>query len=437
MKFNKNSKLRLVTTLGYFSSLLLSACSGGNDRVADTNIGKPNTVLVMKNNQENKVFTNLEVTKVSDNKGFSQLHFSQEFGLLTINQDHVLQTFKNNQWTTISDHVFPNSPISASGGRISFLDSDQKYVWYENGTKAVSDFVVSPYSYAVHLGIANIVVAKINGQYTLTRVSRSGSRITIDNSSRSLFSEYTQPLQIDWNNSNHGNGHIVAYGEPTTEYNHYIFDPNRKHNFKKLFYFERHDMNDLRGELRLANGTVFEDDVFDVLFYKNKTYLVTTTANATEGARINLISYEKESETSNKFNLKIVASSQPIASGNRWISPIVLNNQIYANLTNDTESDLVKFNLLDLQKTELAKGISFHETGENSGAVYGYLNNNLFARSTDYQSLKVINLTDPTKTLTEDFRQKIIQIVTGQNSAFVRLADGTIHEIKPVIADTK
>ncbi|MDQ0514239.1 hypothetical protein J2Z62_000677 [Mycoplasmoides fastidiosum] len=222
----------------------------------------------------------------------------------------------------------------------------------------------------------------------------------------------------------------MIYGEPSTEYSHYVL--GKQHNFKKLFYIERHNMNDnLADPLILENHNVFEGDVFNLLSYNNKNYLVTTTANAEQGAQLNLVGLATNSFRNNKF--QIFASSQPIGMGQRWISAFVINNELYANKTPHINGGLYKYSLPDLkQETKIVDGISLHKIGETTAAVYGYLDQQLFVRTTNYQTLRIINLTNPTQILEHNFQQEIKQILSGPKSVFVRLNDNSVYEIQNI-----
>ncbi|UUD37354.1 hypothetical protein [Mycoplasmoides fastidiosum] len=134
-------------------------------------------------------WTNINIQQISHNYQYTQLNYSSEFGLLGINNQMKLQRFQNNQWLDLVDNVHPHSPIATARGRISLVDKDQKYIWFENNKKTVSNIVTSLHSQAVHLGAANIIIAKkTDNSYTLTRIEKTGNEIKIVNQSNASFS---------------------------------------------------------------------------------------------------------------------------------------------------------------------------------------------------------------------------------------------------------
>ncbi|MDQ0514240.1 hypothetical protein J2Z62_000678 [Mycoplasmoides fastidiosum] len=415
MKHNYSRKQTLFFGFSYLSALLLSACSGSATESIDLRV-----------DQNSKAFTKLNSEKISGNQQYSQLNFNSTFGLLAINQQKQLQQFKNNTWNKLVDGVHPTSPISADRGRLSFVDENQKYAILYNQTKVSSTYTASLFAPAVHLGGANVVIAKAtNNKYNLMRVN-FGSSIGLDNAnSKNHFNEYSSPRQLDLYGNSHSNGHILVFGNPVNSVN----TDKDVAQFKTLFYIERHNMDDINFAKPLTltpDNLVFSTGTYQVLNFNNKNYVVATTLDAPKNqSLINLIGIENNA-------LKIFKTSVPVTGLNSWINPFVVNNEIYATKSTDSDTgSLYKYSLPDLVETKISSGFDLGQNQTTAIGLYGVLNNNLFARATDHKSLKMINLVGSNTILEETFTSDINQIVTGNNSLFVRLTDGSVYEVKP------
>lgn len=191
---------------------------------------------------------------------------------------------------------------------------------------------------------------------------------------------------------------------------------------KTIIYLERHDMNHyLASPFALENGEVFEDNTLRWVNLENTTYFVSIVSNNRVGAKVAFVEL-------NNDKLTLTKSGPAIGTGNRWISPLVKSNKIFANKTPHIGGDIFEYTIQNNAVIEKSIGSfgSFHDIGENKLATADFANDFLYTRARNRKQLVEKNLKTNEST-TKNFDNKITDISAYNKEILVLLSNGDLY----------
>lgn len=216
--------------------------------------------------------------------------------------------------TSVSSSVTP----VASFGKVAFADKDGYFTLIQHGQVYRSAIRPSPHSAMLMLPFATIVVqTNDDGSSSLVRLEVLDGGVKAVARFDSILPD-ARPIQVDF--SGDDNGHIAVLSHPdNTTYQHGVLGDDME--ASQVQFLERHSLKPLAKPLSIE-GLVFEANTLEVLPHDKGNHLVTTMSGGGHGASTIIIDNVED-------ELKIIAQSTPLPN-NRWQSPFVFENKLYA-----------------------------------------------------------------------------------------------------------
>ncbi|MCK3658822.1 hypothetical protein A4G18_08885 [Pasteurellaceae bacterium Pebbles2] len=300
-----------------------------------------------------------------------QIAADVELGLVAVNKQGELWQYQQN-WQKLTSGFSPNSLISVGFGRIAGVDPQGHFIEWNNKNQQLTNtnIALSPSAGMVQLAFATIAV---NKQQKLIRIE--GTQISAQRDDVQLLPD-SRPLLVNLQNQDH----IAVLASPDSSYAHGILGDSLE--AKAIYYVERHNLQDLAEPMILSGDNVFEANELQSVGVNGKQQLVTVISGT--GARLAVLAVEN-----GKFTIKYESERLP---DHRWLSPFVLNNQIYTVQMPHLRGELLQHSYPNVgQSKSLGTGFSNHAIGTREMNLAANTANSAWLPDISYQHLAVVN----------------------------------------------
>lgn len=347
----------------------------------------------------------------------TQFHLDQE-QIALLDQKGTLWLASDQNLQKISENASPYIAPSVGFGRIAFADKNGHFALWDNNQLFHSNYLLATNAEMLPLRFATIAVIKQNNQYKLARLESHQGKIQLTAQSDENLLPDARPVLIDFNNENHSNGQIAVLTNPDNQtYRHAVLGDDIE--AAGLTFLERHSLKPLTKTFH-SKGFVFEANSLKIWSHSGKSRLVSTLSGNGYGAKVALLNL-------NNGELVLEAESEALPS-NRWQSPFIFNQQLYAVQMPHLLGRLVHYQQkgTQLKDTLIQTGFSNHAYGEYETDLSASTNDFVAIPHKGYRKISILdkegNLKEIEKTLPAD----IILSRSNETKAFFLLENGEI-----------
>lgn len=185
---------------------------------------------------------------------------------------------------------------------------------------------------------------------------------------------------------------------------------------KTLYTLDAQTLKPAAKPFRLPENLVFENNTLAV--WDDKIVAVISGGGA--GARVAVLALQGQ-------NWQIVAESAPLPN-NRWQSPFVFQNQLYAVQMPHIVGRLVRYEMQGkhLIEQELDDGFSNHEYGSRDTQIAAVLPEYALIPQMGFRHVFALDGSGSLKKLSPELPAKIVRSQVQENTAYFLLADGSV-----------
>ncbi|MCG7656354.1 hypothetical protein [Wielerella bovis] len=208
---------------------------------------------------------------------------------------------------------------------------------------------------------------------------------------------------------------VLYLGNPDSEtYPHGVLGDTIE--AKTLYTLEAQTLKPAAAAFRLPENLVFENNT--VTLWGDKVVAVISGGGA--GARVAVLALTNG-------HWQIVAESAPLPN-NRWQSPFVFQNQLYAVQMPHLRGRLVRYEMQGkhLIEQELGDGFSNHEIGSRETQIAAILPNYALIPQMDLRHVVALDGSGSLKRLAPELPAKIVRSAVQNRTAYFLLADGSV-----------
>lgn len=345
----------------------------------------------------------------------AQFDLNEQGELIVINQEGELwQTAPQKK---LADNLSPQIALSARYGRIASGDKQGNFFLWTENQHYTSTIPLAPNATMQPLAFATIAVVKENEQYKLARIETRNHNAEIVAISEEAVLPDARPLQVNFHNEDHHQGHIAVLAKPdSTTYRHAVLGDDIE--AQEIHYLERHTLQPLAEKVRV-NGLVFEANQL-AIWHHDTPKLVSVLSGNGDGARTVVIGLDK--------HRLVVESESDALPSHRWQSPFSFNNKLYAIQMPHLRMRLVEYTKYGnkLHEQFIADGLSNHAYGDNETNLAVSTAQFALIPRTGYKSVAILDPTGKIKPLSPSLPASIIKTKASHNKAYLLLDNGEI-----------
>lgn len=358
--------------------------------------------------------TALDMTQI----GFAKQIAFNGNRLLIINEQGELWQWGDNEplLRGVSDMIAP----VAGFGKVAVADKQGNFTLLANGKTYHTDLRLSPNSGMIMLPLATIAVHNQNDTASLVRLELVGDDIKVTARFDPILPD-ARPVQVNFDGDNQ-NGHIAVLSHPDRHtYRHGVLGDDIEAG--QLQFLERHTLRPLANALH-ADGLVFEANTLEILPHSDGNHLISTISGNNQGARTVIID-----KIDNQ--LTAIAQSTPLPP-NRWQSPFVLNQKLYAVQMPHLIGRLVQYTTTNkkLQEKPLGEGFSNHAIGDFDTNLVASTDQFAVVPQHDLRRVGLLMSNGDLHAIPTQLSAPITQTIANQNQAYLLLLDGNIWTVK-------
>lgn len=348
-----------------------------------------------------------------------QLDITEQGQVVVITQDGEL--WQLGQDRPLASELSPDIALTAKEGRVAAADSKGNFLLWTPDKTYRSAIPLSPQAGMTALKLATIAISPQDGDNRLVRIGIKNGRAVIEATGSDPVLPDTSPIQVNLTGQDPEQGHIAVLAKPDSQtYQHGVLGDAIE--AREIQYLERHSLQALAEPLSLK-GLVFEANRLEIITHPTKpNRLVSVLSGQGAGARTALISL-------NQGKLQLDAQS-PALPTNRWQSPFVFQNQIYAVQMPHLKRLLVRYQEdHDLLTTHpLAEGLSNHTIHSPVTNLAASTDQFALIPQADYRSLALLDGSGQVQFLPDQLPAPILRTVSHQNTVYLLLEDGQIWQ---------
>lgn len=318
----------------------------------------------------------------------------------------------------LAEDLSPEVAPTAGHGRVAAADQDGNFLVWTPNQLYRSAIPLSKTAGMVTLPLATIAVSPQAGEDRLVRIGLRNGRAEIEATGADPVLPDAQPLLVNLTGQDLTDGHIAVLAKPDGQtYLHGVLGDAIE--AQEIQYLERHSLTPLAQALSLE-GLVFEANQLLALSQDGQNRLISVLSGQGQGGRTVVVSLKDG-------KLQVEAQSQALPN-NRWQSPFVFQNQLYAVHMPHLKMELVAYDQTypTLRANHLADGISNH-------AIHSRVTN--LAASTEqfallpqagYQSLALLDKSGQVTKLSDQLPAPIVKTISHQDTVYLLLENGQV-----------
>lgn len=346
----------------------------------------------------------------------SQIALSDNGTLIGINIQGELRNISGLQ--KLATGLSPNIAPAIAYQRIAAADKQGNFWLWDNGKIYRSQIPLAENAKILPLPFATIAITKQDDRYKLVRIETKGDKLEITATASLDILPDAHPMQIDFQHPAPNQGHIAVLAKPDSKtYQHGVLGDDIE--ALEVHYLERHTLKPLAEKLTI-NGLVFEANRFEHFSHGNGARLVSVMSGNGEGGRTVLIG-EKEGK------LTIENQSTPLPN-NRWQSPFVFNQKLYAVQMPHLYGKLVEYTPKGstLAENFIQDGLSNHAYGEYETNLTAATENFAVIPNRNYRSVYILQKNGDLTALEQNLPAEIQKTKASKEKAYLLLENGQI-----------
>lgn len=345
----------------------------------------------------------------------AQFDLNEQGELIVINRKGEL--WQANKKQKLADNLATDIAISARYDRIASGDKKGNFFLWTETQQYTSSIPLAKNAKMLPLAFATIAVTKQNGQYKLARIEPQGEKAIITAVTNDEVLPDARPLQINFSDDNHTQGHIAVLAKPDAyTYLHGVLGDAIE--AQEIQYLERHTLKPLVEKVRV-NGLVFEANQLEI-WHTPKPKLISVMSGNGDGARTVVIGLHD--------NKLIIESQSHALPSNRWQSPFSFNGKLYAVQMPHLRMRLVEYlskgDLLNEQF--ITDGLSNHAYGDYETNLVASTSHFTLIPQAGYRSVAILDRTNKLEKLSTRLPAEIIQTKASHNAVYLLLNNGEI-----------
>lgn len=328
------------------------------------------------------------------------------------------QLWQLGQPKPLLDGLSPEVALTAQHGRIAAADASGNFLLWTPEQVYRSAIPLAKEAGMVALRLATIAVSPQNGDNRLVRIGLKNGRAVIEATSKDPVLPDSHPYQVNLTGQSPSDGHIAVLAKPDSQtYQHGVLGDSIE--AQEIQYLERHDLTPLAEPLSIA-GLVFEGNRLTSLNQNGRNHLVSVMSGQGQGGRTVLVGLKDG-------KLQLEAQSQALPS-NRWQSPFVFDQQLYAVHMPHLRMLLVAYKQDNgqLRAKELAEGLSNHAIHSRETNLAVETEAFALIPQAGYQSLALLDKADQVTKLPDQLPAPIIKTFSYKDKAYLLLENGQI-----------
>lgn len=393
-------------------AILLNACVSDDIKKSES-VGTTTTTAEAVKSVHS--LTQVDLSAIGTAKAITTMDTS----LLVINQDNELwELNKDKVATKLVDKAAV--PIIATRLGVSLADMDSNLMYIRDGKVYHSTIKLMPNAGLIQVSSsrpAMLAVMDDEGVARLVRIELIDDKLIITAKADTPILPDAQPNLVQ---IGHHEGVAILASPDNFTYRHGVLGDDWE--AKELLWLDTQTLKPLAKSLKL-NDTVFEHNRLETIPKGNGSYIVTTVAGGNQGARTVLIDNVDGA-------LQIMAQSEPLPI-NRWQSPFVAQQELYAVQMPHLIGKLVQYDWQDnkLIEKELGFGYSNHKLGSyetNLAVSMNDMTDSTVLPMEGYQKLSVISKDGDISPLGVELPSPAIKGVSGRDVAFYLLQNGQV-----------
>lgn len=330
------------------------------------------------------------------------------------------QLWQLGQDKPLAEGLSPEVAPAAGHGRVAAADLNGNFLVWTPNQLYRSAIPLSKKAGMVPLRLATIAVSPQAGEHRLVRIGLANGRAEIEAMSADPVLPDAQPLLVNLTGQNLADGHIAILAKPDGQtYLHGILGDAIE--AQEIQYLERHNLTPLAQSLGI-DGLVFEANQLINLNQNGQNRLVSVLSGQGEDGRTVVVSLKDG-------KLTLDAQSQALPN-NRWQSPFVFRDQLYAVHMPHLKMELVAYDQTYplLRPKSLADGISNHAIHSHITNLAATTPNFALLPQAGYQSLALLDKNQQVHMLPDQLPAPIIKTASHLDTVYLLLENGQVWQ---------